>query len=196
MKQNELLYMRKNLKHLGLIGILSIFTIVLITSSIGYAAAVNVGSQDNPSNPVTKHKVCGDKLCSGKDGVNVGSQDVPSHHVTKYKICGDRLCSESAPKVEAKIVEEEILLIPPYIEEFEVIKGSTDSENMFKAIYKVYAGEQNISKIQILVKSDSDLVYMTSSGIWEGGYDLITIRIQASDKDSISTEILSWEIKE
>lgn len=60
----------------------------------------------------------------------------------------------------------------------------------------MYAGEQNISKMQILVKSDSDMVHMTAGGIWEGGYDMITFRIQALDESSISPEILSWEIKE
>ena len=88
-----------NLKHIGLLVMIApLFTVGITLGYVGDAFAANVGSQDVVGRPgYQPDKVCGDRLCSGSDGVNVGSQDVNGRHgYQPDKVCGDRLCSDSA----------------------------------------------------------------------------------------------------
>jgi len=89
--------MNQTLKFIGLLAILPLALVTLSPGLVGYADAVNVGSQDVSRPGQQSDKVCGDRLCSGNDGVNVGSQDVigrPGYQPDK--VCGDGLCSDSA----------------------------------------------------------------------------------------------------
>jgi len=96
--------MNKTQKFIGLLAILPLALVTLSPGFVGYADAVNVGSQDIIGRPgYQPDKVCGDRLCSGNDGANVGSQDVigrPGYQPDK--VCGDRLCSDSASASSAK----------------------------------------------------------------------------------------------
>ncbi len=90
--------MNQILKFIGLLAILPLALVTLSPGLVGYADAVNVGSQDVIGRlGYQPDKVCGDRLCSGSDGVNIGSQDIigrPGYQPDK--VCGDGLCSDSA----------------------------------------------------------------------------------------------------
>ncbi len=96
--------MKQIAKYIGLLAILPLTFVVLSPNLVGYADAVNVGSQDLTSRPGQQSdKVCGDSLCSGSDGPNIGSQDLTSRPGQQSdKVCGDGLCSDSASASSAK----------------------------------------------------------------------------------------------
>ena len=85
--------MNKTQKFIGLLAILPLALVTLSPGLVGYADAVNVGSQDVISRPgYNPDKVCGDRLCSGNDRANVGGQDVigrPGYNPDK--VCGESL---------------------------------------------------------------------------------------------------------
>ncbi len=89
--------MKQITKYIGLLAILPLTLVTISPGLVGYADAVNVGSQDVSRPGQQSDKVCGDRLCSGNDGVNIGSQDVIGRSgYQPDKVCGDRLCSDSA----------------------------------------------------------------------------------------------------
>jgi hypothetical protein len=171
-----------------------------MTLTINYiddAFAANVGSQDVPSRPATQYKVCGDKLCSGNGGPNIGSQDVPARPVTKNKVCGDRLCSESMSQPEAKSVEPVAKITEggPFM----LLIAANEfgnSPDTFNAIYKVYAGDQNVKDLRIFVKSDMETIWSTVGGIWADDYELTTIKIRALEPTSINAIITDWQFND
>jgi len=90
--------MNQTLKFIGLFAILPLTLVTLSPGLVGYADAVNVGSQDIIGRPnYQPDRVCGDRLCYGNDGVNIGSQDIIGRpNYQPDRVCGDRLCSDSA----------------------------------------------------------------------------------------------------
>jgi len=189
--------MNRNLKYIGLLTILPLFTIGLTLGNFSDAFAVNVGSQDGISRPgYQPDKVCGDHLCVPKDGPNIGSQDgIGRHGANSYKVCGDRLCSEPASEVEAKAKEPaaKIAVADPYFDLVDVQKASANSDNLYKAIFDVWAGGYHVTDISLLVKSDTESFTTNAGSMYAGDHSITTVIIKALNPESIEGKILDME---
>lgn len=131
--------MNKKLKPVGLLAVtLSLFTVTLMFGFGGDAYAVNIGTVDDGA---------GDKrFGSGTKG------SMPEAYLE--------------PKAES--VEAKVDLQGPYFYLIAIQQASANSDDLYNAIFDVWAGDENVTDVQLVVKSDRDAVYMTSSGIWEG----------------------------
>ena len=185
-------------KIIGLLVMLPLFTISLtVAGQIETADAVNIGSQDTIGRPgYQPDKVCGDRLCNPNHGANIGSQDINGRHgYQPDKVCGDRLCSEPSAIFEAKILEEvKAELSGPYFDLVDIQKTSANSENMFNAIFDVWAGDEHIEDIKLRVTSDRETIETSAGSFNAGDHSIITVRIMATDPDSISSEIIDFKV--
>ena len=153
-------------KHTALFAIIPLFAVALMIGYIGDVAAINEGTVDN-----------------GGDHERYGMDTGQS--VEQF------LSDAKATEPEAKTA-----LTNPYFDLVDVQKASANSEDLFKAIYTVYAGEQDVTDIQLLVKSDKDSILTTIGGISEMASSPVTVVLKASDPGSISAEILDWKLDE
>ena len=91
-------------------------------------------------------------------------------------------------------VEAKTALMGPYFELVDTQKASANSDNLYKAIFDVWAGDQNITDLKMLVKSDRE-VFETNAGSFNAGdHSITTVRIMAIDPDSIRGEIIDFKV--
>ena len=172
---------------------LPLFTIALtVAGQIGTVDAANISTVGGTGG----HNI-GNSDLTGSSSVDNGASG--SHKfgsMTTYVVCGDRLCSEPATTFEAKIIEEkQIELMPPFIEKVDVISASANSDDLFKAMYNVYAGDRDVVFVKLLVTSDKDSMMTTIGGIGFSGFTPVAVLLKASDSDSISAKIVDWEYR-
>ena len=93
---------------------------------------------------------------------------------------GDAEASGSTAKVHAKLLG--------------VSQLSADSPDKFKAVFDVYAGEQNAINIQLTVSSDRETIQTAAGNLLAGSHAVTTVIIKASDASSISGQIAEWDV--
>lgn len=104
------------------------------------------------------------------------------------------LNTESAPEVKND----------PSIELMDVQTMPHASEKEHRAIFKVFAGDNTIHDVQMLVKSDLETVQQQAIGasksgdgntgmIFAGEYAIVTVTIKALDTSTISVELLGYQ---
>ncbi len=81
----------------------------------------------------------------------------------------------------------------PYFDLVDVQSASANSENLYNAIFDVFAGDFNVTNLQMLVKSDMETIKtFAGSNMNAGDHSTTTIKIRAHDPSSIRGEILGW----
>ncbi len=140
--------MKQISKYIGLLAILPLTFVALSPNLVGYADAVNVGTQDGIGRPgYQPDKVCGDRLCSGNDGVNVGTQDgIGRPGYQPDKVCGDRLCSDSASASSAK--SEQKLSKSTGNVEYDALSGQFAEKTMELSIANANGDSDKVAELQ------------------------------------------------
>jgi hypothetical protein len=178
-------------KIIGLLVMLPLFTISLtVAGQIPTADAANISTWGGPGG----HNI-GNTNLVGSSSVDDGPSG--SHKfgsMTANIVCGDRLCSEPARTFEAKIVESAPVAVNgPSVKEVAVISGSANSDDLFKAMYNVYAGDKDVVFVKLLVKSDTDSMITTIGGIGFTGFSPVSVLLKADDPSTISAIIVDWQ---
>ncbi len=157
--------MNKKLKPIGLLAVtLSLFTVTLMFAFGGDAYAVNIGTVDDGA---------GDKhFGSGTKG------SMPDASIEK----------------KAETVEAKVDLQGPYFYLIAVQLTSANSDNLYNAIFDVWAGDENVIDVQLAVKSDRESFTTMAGSFNAGDHSITTIKIRADDPSSIDAKILSWNI--
>lgn len=184
-------------KFVGLLAVtLPLLTMTLFTGFSEDAFAVNTGTVDDGAGDHrigsgTENSMPGTGISTteGNGGKRFGA-------TMKYIVCGDRLCSEPAAEVEAKAATEEgkLALEGPFFKILGIQKASANSENLYKVIFDVYAGEGNPLDIQLLVTSDKESTIAMAGSLNAGSHAVTIVKIQADDPGSIDAKVLDWGI--
>lgn len=179
---------------MGLLIMLPLFTVSLtVAGQIETVDAANIGTIGGTGG----HNIGNTNLVGSSTVDDGGSGSHRFGHNTALIVCGDRLCSEPAATYEAKILETAPVAVnDPYIEEVDVIGGSTNSDDLFKAIYRAYAGDNDVVFVKLLVQSDIDSMMTTISGIGFSGFSPAQVLLKASDPSSIRATIVGWQYDE
>ncbi len=158
--------MNKKLKPVGLLAVtLSLFTVTLMFGFSGDAYAVNTGSADDGA---------GDHRHNLDTGQSV---------------------EEYLSTLDAKTtVEAKVDLQGPYFYLIAVQPTSANSDNLYNAIFDVWAGDENVIDVQLAVKSDRESFTTMAGSFNAGDHSITTIKIRADDPSSIDAKILSWNI--
>lgn len=178
-------------KIIGLLVMLPLFTISLtFAGQIQTADAANISTIGGTGG----HNI-GNTNLVGSSGVDDGASG--SHKfgsMTAGIVCGDRLCSEPARTFEAKIVESAPIAVNgPSVKEVGIISGSANSDNLFKAMYNVYAGDKDVVFVKLLVTSDTDSMMTSIGGIGFTGFSPVSVLLKANDPSTISALIVDWQ---
>jgi len=92
----------------------------------------------------------------------------------------------------------------PSVELVDVKALPHQSDKEHRAIFKVFAGDNTIRDVQILVKSDLETIHQQAIGvdksgddrtgmIFAGEYAIVTVDIKVSDPNTISVELLGYQ---
>ena len=92
----------------------------------------------------------------------------------------------------------------PSIELMDVTAFPGQTAKEHRAIFKVFAGDNTIRDVQMLVKSDLETIQQQAIGagksgddntgvIHAGGYSIVTVNIKVSDPNTISAELLGYQ---
>ena len=95
---------------------------------------------------------------------------------------------------QVETVDAKVDLTGPYFDLVDIQKSSANSENTYKAIFDVWAGDQNITDLKMIVKSDSETLETMAGSFNAGDHSITTVRIVAMNPDSISGEIIDFKI--
>jgi len=153
-------------KNVRLLAIIPMLTLTLMVGFGGDAAAVNTGTVSDGA---------GDH----RHNLDTGQS------VEEYL---QSLDSKAIP-VEAKTA-----LTDPYFDLVDVQKASANSDNTFKAIFDVWAGDQNITDLKMLVTSDLEAFETMAGSFNAGDHSTTTVKIRATDPDSISGKIIDFKV--
>ena len=169
--------MNKNIKYLGLLTMIPLFTVALTISYADWADATNVGTIGGPQDQTTK---------------KYGS-------ATKGIVCGDRLCSEidtTTAKVEKVIIKDTPSHFPT-IETVEAFQFDPEhAPHAYIDVLKVTAGDRNIDNIKIIIASDIDTIHTDIDGLFSGDDTTLITRIHALDPTTIVARITSYQFSE
>ena len=157
--------MNTKLKPIGLLAVtLSLFSVTLMFGFGGDAYAINTGTIDDGA---------GDKrFGSGTKG------SMPDASIEK----------------KAQTVEAKVDLQGPYFNLIAVQQASANSDNLYNAIFDVYAGDVNSLDIQLLVTSDKESIIAMAGSLNAGSHAVTTVKIRADDSSSIGGEVLGWNV--
>ncbi len=84
----------------------------------------------------------------------------------------------------------------PFVEVVSVVELSAHSPDKSRATIKAYAGSLNIIDVQILVTSDIDSETASINGIKSLSSSVTNVPLKVNDPNSVTTEILIYQIKE
>ncbi len=84
----------------------------------------------------------------------------------------------------------------PFLKQLSVTKFSGVSPDTYRATFMAYSGGNDLTYVQILVKSDSDSELTSIAGISAHASSVATVIIQAKDPGSVSGQILGWQIND
>jgi len=165
--------MNQKIKNIGLLAILlPLFTVALSIGYISEAYAVNTSTTGGvgataPKAFGTSGQTCGQGPCIGILGGESGIID------------------------ETKMTPVEG---GPFVKLTQVNKASANSENLYKVTYDVFAGDIDVVDLFLLVKSDIGKVSTNVGGISAEASSTTTSLIKAFDPETISVDLLRWEI--
>ena len=95
------------------------------------------------------------------------------------------------------IVSNEVPKIdPPIIRIVSITNFSAESENIFNAIFQLSAGNENIEDVQIVIESDSDIIWTIVNGLFAHDSSINSVKIQALDPISITAIIVDYQIND
>ena len=163
--------MNQKLKYVGLLAILPLFTVALTAEYIGDAYAIKA---------------------KGEPGALTG----PKSYGSSGKTCGQGSCAATIGGVKAPIDETKMVLDEggPFVKLSQVSKASTDSEYLYKVTFDVFAGDKDVVNVFLLVESDTDKASTSVAGISAKASSTTTSLITAFDPETISVDLLRWEI--
>jgi len=165
--------MNTKLRQIGLLAILlPLFTVALSIGYISEAYAVNTST-------------------TGGVGANT-----PKAFGTSGQTCGQGPCAGTIGGFNGVIDETKMIPVEggPFVKLTQVNKASANSENLYKVTYEVFAGENDMVDLFLLVKSDNDKVSTNIAGISAEASSTTVSLIKAFDPETISVEMLRWEI--
>jgi len=84
----------------------------------------------------------------------------------------------------------------PFVELVSVTTFSAESPDTSRATIKAYAGSLNIIDVQILVTSDIDSETASINGIQSLSSSVTNVLLKVNDPNSVTTEILNYQIKD
>ena len=73
---------------------------------------------------------------------------------------------------------------------------SAESPNTYNAVFQLQAGDSNIEKVEIVVKSDIDAVLTNINGLFAHDTSINSVKIGANDPSSITAEIFKYQIND
>ena len=163
--------MNKKTQNVGLLAIIAVFAITLTVGNAGFAAATNVGSPDVlPGGALNQYKVCGDHLCNQESG-----------HLAKVKKVTTKPSPDHMPTIQT-------------VEAFHF--DASGAPHAYIAVFKVTAGDRNLSNIQVLIKSDIDQFDTNLGSLFAGeNTDLVT-HVHALDPTTITARVASYQLAE
>ncbi len=160
--------MKKIMKNVGLLAILSLVTVAISTSYIeeAYASGPSSGAKAAGSEPVHKGKTA--PTAQGvTPGVELSIVEV------------DHRGGASPAQTSYKGFNEE----------------QYDTTQTFRAVYKVQnAGDSDVRNVEILVSSDTETIQETLLGNLDPKHSVISVMIKAVDPSSISADIVSFQV--
>jgi len=165
--------MTQKIKYIGLLAILlPLFTVALSIGYISEAYAVNT---------------------STTGGVGATT---PKAFGSFGQTCGQGSCAGTLGGFNGVIDETKMIPVEggPFVKLTQVNKASANSENLYKVTYNVFSGEKDVVDLFLLVKSDTDKVSTNIAGISAEASSTTVSLIKALDPETISVEMLRWDI--
>lgn len=152
--------MNQKLKYVGLLAILPLLTI-----------------------PLTMNDAVADTaIAKGHAGDSVNAFGAKTKHI----VCGDKLCSEIDDKQRVTTAKKEINSESPYAEQFGI---SSLGENMYKVMFTVYAGNEDLQDGVLHVSSDVAQKEALITKVFANSYTYVPVLIMADDPSTILTWI-------
>ncbi len=84
----------------------------------------------------------------------------------------------------------------PFVELVSVVKLSEKSPDISRTTIKAYAGSLDITDVQILVTSDIDSETASINGMQALSSSVTNVLLKVKDPNSVTTEILNYQIKD
>jgi len=164
--------MNKKIQNVGLLAIVTVFAITLTVGNAGLAAATNIGGPDVlPRSASSQYKVCGDHLC----------HPGPVQHVAKISKVSEKPLPEHVPTIQA-------------VEAYHFDAGS--APHAYIAVFKVTAGDANLSNIQILIQSDIDQFDTNLGSLFAGDDTDLVTHVHALDPTTITARVASYQVRD
>lgn len=180
--------MNKKIQNVGLLAIVTVFAITLTVGNAGLAAATN----ESTTGGTGGHNIGNENL--------VGSSSIGGHvsarTVGSDKVCGDRLCSEQVQHV-AKVSEKPLPGHVPTIQTVEAYHfDAGGAPHAYIAVFKVTAGDANLSNIQILIQSDINQFDTNLGDLFAGDDTDLVTHVHALDPTTITARVASYQLAE
>lgn len=170
--------MKGKLRYVGLLAILPLFTVALSIDYIGEANAVNTSSWDAIGG---QHGSKTKDAMESKIRIHEGNGGKRFGQYTAHIVCGDKLCSEIEAKQVTEITLERDLGVA-YIEQFGL---SALGEDMYKVVFTVYAGNEDLTSGILHVSSDIANKEVPMTKVFAHSYTYVPVLIQADDPSTI-----------
>ena len=175
-------------KHTALFTIIPLFAVALTIGYIGDVAAINEGTVDDGAGAHDRINMDVTATTSNIGTVDDGAGAHDRHNMDTGQSVEQFLRDAKATEPEAKTA-----LTSPYFDLVDVQKASANSDNLYKAIFDVWAGDIHVTDLKMLVTSDSETIETyTGSSMNAGDHSITTILIRALDPGSIGAVILGW----
>jgi len=183
--------MNKKIQNVGLLAIVTVFAITLTVGNAGLAAATN----ESTTGGTGGHNYGNENLVGSS---TVGGQ-VSSHKVGSDKVCGDRLCSEPVQHV-AKISKVSEKPLPEHVPTIQAVEAyhfdAGSAPHAYIAVFKVTAGDANLSNIQILIQSDIDQFDTNLGSLFAGDDTDLVTHVHALDPTTITARVASYQVRD
>ena len=175
--------MQKQSKIIAVAGMLAVIAGIFVATSMEQAQAQQAGVNPvNPNAPVAKAYgqktagvVCGDRLCSEAESKMDIQDNTPIASIT----------TESSDAPTAKLISIEKYTKAPYADTAGI---------SYKITFSLTGGDTNLRDIHIAVQSDLDSFTYEVSNLNAISSSVHVIRIHALDPDSITGEIIGYQL--
>jgi len=178
------------IRNAGLLAIVAVFAITLTAGNVGMAAALNESTAGGIHGNYGNTNMVGSSTTGGS---------VTSHVANSDKVCGDRLCSEPAQHVAkvSKVAEKPLPGHVPMIQTVEAFHfDASGAPHAYIAVFKVTAGDANLSNVQVLVKSDIDQFDTQIDGLFAGENTDVVTHVHALDPTTITARVASYQLRD
>lgn len=206
-------------KNIGLFAMIPLFTIMLLASYTGPSFAEQAQDQ-KPSAKVDRVLFQGQGWYEVRLTVNAGTEDILSGKVSITSDTSSKeielqrmnanssvdlittIHADSRDSISAAVTQVNKRQGPSvsYIGSTPVIGGENGE---YWAQFRVYAGDDNVSKVHLNIQSDRDAIKIVASGnnisrnsgfIGAHTYAITTVKLKADDPTSIKASILDYQI--